>query len=135
MFGKPSVLTNGMHKERFDRPNWPYLEHSRLKYQIRFEKVRHGYLKKKLALPTNKATTLLYPEVMPSSACKDYEQKNDCMLSIRDVESDSGVVSELRYVKEKTTRVVTPAKLPGSLPDACQWRMHRKQLLLLPCRL
>jgi hypothetical protein len=59
--------------------------------------VRLGYLKKKLAFPSNKSTTLLYLEVMPLSACKDYEQKNDCMLSIQHVESDPGMVCALRY--------------------------------------
>lgn len=83
MSAKLFDFTNEMHKKRFERPNWPYLEHCRLNYQIRLEKVRVGYLKKKLAFPSNKSATLLYPKVMPLSACKDYEQKNDCKLSIR----------------------------------------------------
>jgi hypothetical protein len=99
MFTKPFDFTNEMHKKRFERPSWPYLEHCRLNNQIRLEKVRVGYLRKKLAFPSNKFTTLLNSDVMSLTACKDYEQKNDCMLSILHVESDPGVVSALRHVK------------------------------------
>jgi hypothetical protein len=70
----------------------------------------------------NKANKIL-------SACKDYEQKNDCMLSIRDVASDPGVVSALRYVKEKTTRVVTPAKAARKLAEDLSMEDAKKTIV------